>query len=172
MATQTAWVFAAALALSVPAPALALCEHDAAAQAEQRGAKPADQDKDGRNQGEHRGPFKFWEGDTKVALGITNQQAAEIEQIFQATMPKLEIAKDKLDKLEATLSQTIRDNTADLATVALQVDRQETMRAELYKTRTLMLYRMRLVLSPEQRVKLQARWEADHRRPSDPNVRR
>ena len=55
-------------------------------------------------------------------LGITNQQSADIEQIFQATLPKLEAAKDKLDKLEATLSQIIKDNTADLATVAQQVD--------------------------------------------------
>jgi hypothetical protein len=182
MARQTAWVLSAALALGVPASVSALCEREAgtttrADQRDQRGAKPADPaakpgdpGKD-RNPQEHR-PFKFWQGETKAELGITNQQSAEIEQIFQATFPKLEAMKDKLDKLEATLSQTIRDNTADLATVALQVDRQESARAELYKIRTLMLYRMRLVLSVDQRARLQARWEADHRKPSDPSVRR
>ena len=72
------------------------------------------------------------------------------------TLPTLEAAKDKIDKLEATLSQTIKDNTADLATVAQQVDRLEAARADLYKTRTLMLYRMRGVLSADQRAKLQA----------------
>ena len=134
MARQTAWVLAAALALGTPLSASALCEHEAGAQAEQRGAKPGEPGKDRRSpQDEHRGPFKFWQGDTQAELGITNQQSAEIEQIFQLTMPKLEAAKEKLDALEATLSQTIRDNTADLATVALQVDRQESMRAELYK---------------------------------------
>jgi hypothetical protein len=46
------------------------------------------------------------------------------------------------------------------------------VRAELYKTRTLMLYRMRLVLSADQRAKLQARWEADHKKPSEPSGRR
>jgi Spy/CpxP family protein refolding chaperone len=189
MFRQTAWVLSAALALCVPASAAALCEHeDTGAQTErdQRGGqrgeqrpgeqrpadqRPADPRSDGRGAQEHR-PFKFWQGDTQTALGITNQQSAEIEQIFQATFPKLEKLKDKLDKVEATLSQTIRDNTADLDTVALQVDRQESVRAELYKTRTLMLYRMRLILSADQRAKLQARWEADHRKPSDASGRR
>ena len=80
--------------------------------------------------------------------------------------------KDKIDKLEATLSQTIKDNTADLATVAQQVDRLEAARADLYKTRTLMLYRMRGVLSADQRVKLQAAWEASRPKGNDPAVRR
>jgi Spy/CpxP family protein refolding chaperone len=174
MATQTAWVLFATLALGVPASAAALCEHDAgtSAQADRdREAPRRDQGSDGRGSQDHR-PFKFWQGDTKAELGITNQQSAEIEQIFQANFPKLEKLKDKLDKVEAILSQTIRDNTADVATVALQVDRQESVRAELYKTRTLMLYQMRLILTADQRAKLQARWEADHRRPSDPSGRR
>jgi Spy/CpxP family protein refolding chaperone len=184
MVRQTAWVLSAALALGAPASAAALCEHDETgvqAERDQRGGergdprpgdrRPGDQGPGGRTPQEHR-PFKFWQGDTKIALGITNQQSADIEQIFQATFPKLEKLKDKLDKVEATLSQTIRDNTADLDTVAVQVDRQESVRAELYKTRTLMLYRMRLILSADQRAKLQARWEADHRKPSDPSGRR
>jgi Spy/CpxP family protein refolding chaperone len=176
MARQTAWILSAALAFSVPASAASLCEGDGPAvlqtERDQRGA-PAQPGNQGppRRPDEHR-PFKFWQGETKAELGITNQQSAEIEQIFQSTFPKLEKIKDKLDQLEATLSQTIRDNTADVATVGLQVDRQETVRAELYKTRTLMLYRMRLVLSADQRAKLQARWEADHRKPSDQSGRR
>ena len=91
---------------------------------------------------------------------------------FPGQLPKLEAAKDKIDKLEATLSQTIKDNTADLATVAQQVDRLEAARADLYKTRTLMLYRMRGCLSAEQRVKLQAAWEASRPKGNDPAVRR
>ena len=172
MATQTTWIFAAALALSVPAaaPASASCGMDPAEQVDQRGAKESD--KDPQKPKDDHGPFKFWQGDVQAELGITNQQSAAIEQIFQATMPKLEETKQKLDKLEATLSQTIRDNTADLATVAMQVDRQESTRAELYKTRTLMLYRMRLLLTPEQRARLQARWEARNRKQAEQTGRR
>jgi hypothetical protein len=42
----------------------------------------------------------------------------------------------------------------------------------LFKTRTLMLYRMRGLLSAEQRAKLQARWEADHHKSPDSTGRR
>lgn len=170
MARQIAWIVVLTLAQALPASAVSFCGHDGmGAQAEQPLGGRGDHDKDKRQ--EHR-PFKFWQGEAQAELGITNQQSADIEQIFQATMPKLEAAKDKLDKLEATLSQTIKDNTADLATVAQQVDRLESARAELFKTRTLMLYRMRGLLSAEQRAKLQARWEADHHKSPDSTGRR
>jgi Spy/CpxP family protein refolding chaperone len=166
-----------ALVSGAPATASALCAHDGDGdQGRPRDAHESDRDKDqGKPQAgkkdEHR-PWKFWQGDSKIELKITNQQSAEIEKIFQATLPKLEAAKDAIDKLEATLSQTIKDNTADLATVGQQVDRLEAARADLYKTRTLMLYRMRGVLSADQRAKLQANWEAARARNNDPAVRR
>jgi Spy/CpxP family protein refolding chaperone len=175
MARHLAWVLTAALAYGAPASAAAVCGHEGDLEQgdPQRGGQVHDRDGDHPPSGkdDHR-PWKFWQGDSKVQLGITNQQSADIEQIFQATLPKLEAAKDKIDKLEATLSQTIKDNTADLATVAQQVDRLEAARADLYKTRTLMLYRMRGVLSPDQRVKLQAAWEAGRPKGNDPAVRR
>jgi Spy/CpxP family protein refolding chaperone len=173
MARHLAWVLTAALAYGAPASAAAICGHDAEQGDPQRGGQPHDRDGNHPPSGrdDHR-PWKFWQGDSKVQLGITNQQSADIEQIFQATLPKLEAAKDKIDKLEATLSQTIKDNTADLATVAQQVDRLEAARAELYKTRTLMLYRMRGVLSADQRLKLQAAWEAGRPKGNDPAIRR
>jgi Spy/CpxP family protein refolding chaperone len=181
MASQTAWVLAAVLAYGVPASADASCDRSLAgvAQADQRGQRPGepgpakDKDKDDKPQEGHR-PFKFWEGATQIELGITNQQSAEIEAIFKATRPRLEATKQKLDKLEAALSQTIKDNSADLATLSQQIDRLESARAELYKTRTLMLYRIRGVLSADQRTKLQAlvdRWEASRRKSSDPTGR-
>jgi len=170
MARHLAWILAAALVQSVPAAASARGAHDG--DGEQRGTET--RDRDGRRpqgKSEHR-PWKFWQGESKTELGLTNQQASEIEQIFRSTLPGLEAAKDKIDKLEATLSQTIKDNTADLATVAQQVDRLEAARADLYKTRTLMLYRMRRVLSAEQREKLQTLWEAGRPSSQDPAVRR
>jgi Spy/CpxP family protein refolding chaperone len=174
MARHLAWVLTAALAYGAPATAAAFCGHDADLEQgdPQRGGPPHDRD-GGRTSGrdDHR-PWKFWQGESQAQLGITNQQSAEIEQIFQTTRPKLESAKDRIDKLEATLSQTIKDNTADLATVAQQVDRLEAARADLYKTRTLMLYRMRGVLSADQRAKLQAAWEAGRPRGNDPAIRR
>jgi Spy/CpxP family protein refolding chaperone len=56
---------------------------------------------------------------------------------------------------------------ADEPSVVRQVDRVEAIRASMNKERTLMLLRMRQVLSPEQRAKLGTlhdQWEKDHRR--------
>jgi Spy/CpxP family protein refolding chaperone len=174
MARHLAWILTATLAYAAPASASALCNHDGeAAQGGQRGDQAPDRSKDGKPAGkDDHPPWKFWQGDSKTELGITNQQSSEIEAIFQSTRPGLEAAKDKIDKLEATLSQTIKDNTADLATVAQQVDRLEAARADLYKTRTLMLYRMRGLLSADQRARLQAAWEAARARSNDRAGRR
>lgn len=174
MARHLVWILAAALAVATSIPASAACASEVDGdQADQR-AVPRGNDGDNRRSqggGEHR-PWKFWQGDSKTELGITNQQSAEIEQIFRETLPRLEATKERIDKLEATLSQTIKDNTADLATVGQQVDRLEAARADVYKTRTLMLYRMRGVLSADQRAKLQSMWEAARRKNPDSGVRR
>ena len=61
-----------------------------------------------------------WQGGlSKVQLGVANQQSGEIEQDFQAICRSSK--PRRIDKLEATLSQTIKDDAADLATVAQQV---------------------------------------------------
>lgn len=162
MARYLVWILGAALCAAPGSAAAAACEHDTVADQGDAHGDPASGDAaHGKRpaRDEHR-PWKFWQGESAAEIGITSRQATEIEQIFQSSLPKLESAKDRIDKLEATLSKTIHDNTADLATVAQQVDRLEAARADLYKTRTLMLYRMRAVLSADQRGKLQALWEA------------
>ena len=54
-----------------------------------------------------------------------------------------------------------------------QADQIESIRSELSKTRVLMLFRMRRVLSPEQRDKLQAlQKEHDRDRGGPPPARR
>lgn len=178
MARHIGWSFVLALACAAPASPASICELPRACGQQQAARPPAGKDQratDGKDKGaqDHR-PWKFWQGDTQTELGISAQQSADIEQVFQSTLPKLEAATQKIHKLEATLSQTIKDNTADLATVSQQIDRVEAARAQLYKTRTLMLYRMRGLLSADQRTKLQAmvdRWEA-RRKGTEPNGRR
>ncbi|HET7618625.1 MAG TPA: hypothetical protein VFK20_08945, partial [Vicinamibacterales bacterium] len=99
-------------------------------------------------------------------LGITNEQSAAIEEIWQASLPKLRASRRQLDDLEGVLSQMIRD-AAEESLVAAQIDRVESVRSEMNKGRTLMLYRMNRVLSADQRQKLKAmhdRWEASRRR--------
>jgi Spy/CpxP family protein refolding chaperone len=111
---------------------------------------------------------KFWQ-DPKLRqeIGISEPQSVAIEAIFSSSIQSLRNAHKELNEIEAVLSRTIQENTADLITVSQQVDKVEAARSAYNKARTLMLYRMNLLLSPEQRVKVKAmndRYEEQHRK--------
>jgi len=95
---------------------------------------------------------KWWQSDTFTrGLGLTSDQSGKIESIFQRTLPALRQQKDALDKAEADFNQMVE--ASDDAQVMAQVGVVEAARSELNKSRTMMLLRMRRVLTPDQRVK-------------------
>ena len=112
--------------------------------------------------------FPWWrDAQFQKDLSLTAEQSTRIDGVFQSTVNLLRQKKVELDQQEAELSRLIAAN-ADEGVVTRQVDKVEGIRANLNKMRTLMLLRMRQVLSPEQRVqlnKLHEQWEKDHRRP-------
>jgi Spy/CpxP family protein refolding chaperone len=100
-------------------------------------------------------PYKWWQDDkSRTQLGLTTEQATRIEELFQAVMPKLRTSYEELDRRETQLSALIEKAETTEAEVVRQADQVEAMRGELRKARTLMLFRIRRVLTPEQRVKL------------------
>jgi Spy/CpxP family protein refolding chaperone len=111
-------------------------------------------------------PFLWWKTDpAKTELALTSEQSTEIEGVFQDAIKQLRQQKDDLDRLESKLSHLIEAN-ADEAQVGRQIDRVETVRSSLNKTRTLMLLHMRQVLTADQRLKLNTmhdRWEQQQR---------
>jgi Spy/CpxP family protein refolding chaperone len=108
--------------------------------------------------------FKWWQSEQfQKDLGLTPDQVARIDAIFQATLPELRQRKDELDVLEMRLSRLIEMDT-DEVVIARHVDKTEAARGALNKMRTLMLLRMRQVLRPDQRVRFKAlheRWNRD-----------
>jgi Spy/CpxP family protein refolding chaperone len=124
---------------------------------------------DGRG-GEHRVPW--WKApETRAELNITDRQSKDIDDIFQETVPSLRAAKDDLDKLDDAVTKLIKEGTADVAVIAAKVAQAEQARATLTTKRTVMLYRMHRLLTPEQRAKLDAmfeRREAERRKNNDP----
>ena len=116
--------------------------------------------------------FKWWQSDDFTReLGLTQDQSTRIETIFQHNLPGLRKQKAVLDKAEADFNQMVE--TSDDAQVMAQVTVVEAARSELNKARTMMLLRMRRVLTPDQRVKfvmLQQRTR-DRRRAGDDHKR-
>ena len=157
-------VWAVAVLLLVPGAARAagrgdegVCPREQATQ--QRGAQPPATPSKGDNPGEkdqdHPPKPKWWiDPKLRAELGITDQQSAAVDKIWQKTMPSLIEGREKLEKLEDDLSQMT--DVADEAAVIAQIDRVENLRAELSKGRTLMIYRMNRLLTVEQRAKVKA----------------
>jgi Spy/CpxP family protein refolding chaperone len=122
----------------------------------------AEFDRAGQDSGGRR--HKWWQDERfREELELSPQQAQEVEQIFQSSVPRLRQLKDQLDDLEKNLSKLIRERAVDDATVAMEVDRVEATRSELNKARTLMLYRMHRVLTADQNDRLRRILEREHR---------
>jgi Spy/CpxP family protein refolding chaperone len=99
--------------------------------------------------------FKWWNSDQyRHELGLTADQSHRLEDIFQAALTGLRSAKKALDDAEAEFGSLVQ--RGDDAAVMAQLDRVETARGELSKTRTKMLLKMRRVLTTDQWVKLGA----------------
>jgi len=111
--------------------------------------------------------FKWWQSDKfKADLVLSPEQIARLEEVYQGLRPTLTTGKEELDRLESRLSKTIAEGVAPEGDVMKMVDQVEHSRAELAKSRTLMIYRMHQILTVEQRAKMNAlheRWEQDRR---------
>ena len=98
--------------------------------------------------------FSWWkDAQFQRDLGLTPDQTAKIDAIFQSTISLLRQKKADLDRQEDELSLMIASG-ADESLVTRQVDKVESTRASMNKMRTLMLLHERQVLTPDQRVRL------------------
>lgn len=108
--------------------------------------------------------FKWWQMERfQKGLTLTQEQIDRIEAIYQASLPSLRAQKSALDKVEHKLSKVIADSTSDEAAVVQAAERVEAARAEMSRTRTLQLFRIRRVLSDEQNTRMKEMHDADRR---------
>ena len=99
--------------------------------------------------------FKWWHDETfRRELGLTTEQSARLEGIFQQALPHLRKNKEALDRAQAEFDRLV-ERAAD-GTVMEQVNAVEVARAELNKTRVMMLLRMRRSLTTDQWAKFTA----------------
>lgn len=113
------------------------------------------------------GQGKWWLADQYIKeLGLTAEQSKRLEEIFQNAVPTLKAQKRTLDKAEAEFEALIERGSD--AAVMEQVNHLETARAELNKTRTMMLLRMKKVLTTDQWAKFTALHQAQQRAASRP----
>jgi Spy/CpxP family protein refolding chaperone len=104
-----------------------------------------------------RQPFKWWAIDQyKQELKLTPDQSAEIEKVFQASMERLRVDKDDLDRAQSSFSQLMEKTSVGERDFARAVDQLELARYNVSKERTMMLVRIHNILTPDQRKGLEA----------------
>src|SRR4051812_7729534 len=60
-----------------------------------------------------RPPFKWWAVETyKQELKLTTDQSAEIEKVFQASIERLRVDKDDLDRAQSSFSRLMEKPSA------------------------------------------------------------
>ena len=98
---------------------------------------------------------------------LTTEQVTRLEEIFQALQPTLKTQKETLDKLEArAVEGDQRPARRTRPRCCRSLERVEAARGELSKSRTLMGFRMRRILTADQNVKMKAlheQWERERR---------
>ncbi len=101
-------------------------------------------------------PFAWWRYEPfKKELGLTADQCARVDKIWESTSPELRQEWDELSRLEDKFSRMLQAD-ADEASLARQIDRVETARANANKTRSLMLMQMLKSLTRDQRSRFNA----------------
>jgi Spy/CpxP family protein refolding chaperone len=105
-------------------------------------------------------PPKWWQSDTyKRELGLTPEQSRKLEDIFQQAAPTLRAQRKSLDDAEAQFERLV--NQADEKVVIEQINKVVQARAELNRSHSIMLFRMRRVLTPDQWTRLGAVTESE-----------
>jgi Spy/CpxP family protein refolding chaperone len=108
--------------------------------------------------------FKWWKDERFIKeLVLTPDQSSRIETVFQAAQPALRAQKRALDKLEDELQTMVHDPKVDEPELEQFVARVESARADLMKTRAIMLMRISRVLSVDQSKKLHKLFEQDEK---------
>jgi len=98
-------------------------------------------------------PPKWWTSEPyKRELGLTPDQSRKLEDIFQAAAPTLRTQRKALEDAEAQFEKLVNQDNEPV--VIEQINRVVSARADLNKSHSIMLYRMRRVLTPEQWTKL------------------
>jgi Spy/CpxP family protein refolding chaperone len=117
------------------------------------------------------GQGKWWQSEDYIReLRLTPEQSKKLEEVFQASVPTLKSLKKALDQAESEFERLLE--RGDDGSVMDQVERVEAARAELNKSHTMMMLRMKRVLTTEQWTKFNAMHQTAERERTRSNARK
>ena len=96
--------------------------------------------------------YKWWlSSDIQKQLHLTAEQVRKIDEIYEATLPARRAQRRELDALDRQLDALLDRAAAEDTDAAALIKRVEAAHARRNVARTMMLYKMRKVLTVEQR---------------------
>jgi Spy/CpxP family protein refolding chaperone len=117
------------------------------------------------------GQGKWWQSEEYIReLRLTSEQSKKLEEVFQASVPTLKSLKKTLDQAESEFERLLE--RGDDGSVMDQVERVEAARAELNKSHTMMMLRMKRVLTTEQWTRFNAMHQTAERERTRSNARK
>lgn len=98
-------------------------------------------------------PFRWWLSPlVKAEIHLTDEQSRAIDDIVVTTLPNRRVLRGKLDALQAELDRALADATVSDAVATDLITRVEQARARRNVARSMMLVRIRRLLTPAQRA--------------------
>src|SRR5688572_18658750 len=117
------------------------------------------------------GQGKWWQSEQyRRELGLTPEQSKRLEDVFQAAVPTLKSLKKALDQAESEFERLLE--RGDDGSVMDQVERVEAARSELNKSHTMMMLKMKRVLTTDQWAKFTAMHQTAERERTRSNGRK
>jgi Spy/CpxP family protein refolding chaperone len=97
--------------------------------------------------------FKWWQSPAiQHDMQLTAQQVATIDALFNATLAERKAVREQLDYLDKAVKHLLDDPGPDEAAGDALIDRLEETRAHGNVLRRMMIYRIRRVLTADQRA--------------------
>jgi Spy/CpxP family protein refolding chaperone len=104
-----------------------------------------------------RPPARWWTVEKyRRELKLTSDQTTQIDKIFQVSMDRMTAQKADFDRAQSDFSQLMKNGSATERDLLRAADSLELARFKVSSERTSMLVRIHSVLTPEQRLGLQA----------------
>ena len=99
--------------------------------------------------------FEWWnDGEIKKEIGLSDDKAKKIAEFYEGRNRQMQPWIEDWRKERALLDKMTQERVSDETLYGIQVWRVEQLTAKLRETRSMMVYRMYLQLSPEQYKKL------------------
>ena len=109
--------------------------------------------------------FKWWKDDAvKKEIGLDEQQASRIDRTYESRIKDMDLWAQKWEKEWTELTKMTRERIVDVGAYEYQVGQFEAANTKISASRRVMLYRMYLVLKPDQYQKLSAIFERNRGR--------